>query len=90
MPSSCSAPDTHSGGVSPRQCCVDVISISSAVPAAPFQKRKENLCGRSIPRYCSSQTSARSWPMKWLGVICQPFSFADVTTIRFHHNSGTV
>ena len=40
--------------------------------------------------YWSSQTSVRSWPMKWLGVMLQPLSFAEVATIRFHHNSGTV
>src|SRR6516165_5469540 len=40
--------------------------------------------------YCSSQTSVKSWPMKWLGVIAQPFSPAEVATMRFHHKSGTV
>ena len=33
----------------------------------------------------SSHTSVKSWPMKWLGVMLQPLSFDEVTTMRFHH-----
>jgi hypothetical protein len=40
--------------------------------------------------HLSSHTSARSWPMYWLGVMFQPLNFSEVTTIRFHHRSGTV
>ena len=63
---------------------------TSAAPAAPLLKRKEILAAADAARYCSSHTSARSCPMKWLGVMCQPFSLLDVTTIRFHHKIGTV
>ena len=36
----------------------------------------------------SSHTSARSWPMKCDGVMCQPCTRRDVTMMRFHHSSG--
>jgi hypothetical protein len=40
--------------------------------------------------YLSIQTSVRSWPRKWLGVMFQPFSLEEVATMRSHHSSGTV
>ena len=38
----------------------------------------------------SSQTSARSWPIYWLGVMFQPLTLAVVGTIRLYQRIGTV
>jgi len=32
--------------------------------------------------HSSSQTSTRFWPVKWLGVRCQPLTFLWLTTMR--------
>ncbi len=40
----------------------------------------------SIISYWSSQTSVKSCPIKWLGVMLHPLIFAEVATIRFHQD----
>lgn len=37
-------------------------------------------------RYSASQTVSSVWFRKWLGMICQPRTFARWGTIRFHWN----
>jgi len=45
---------------------------------------------RTPARHGSSHTFSRSWPIRWLGDISQPFTLALMMMMRCHHSRGTL
>ena len=89
-------PTSATGGQSPSPCGRPAIGHERSPRASTGAGALRTAAGSRLhpPKVQrtqgASQTRSRSWPIRWLGDICHPFTVALMTTMRCHQSSGTL